>query len=235
MEKAKEFLLNNLIIIILSVFVIGLGGLSVYLYYLNESFNCPICEECEKEIAEQKMYVDIKGNVKNPGVYEVTSNNIVNDVINLAGGFTKNAYTKNINLSKKVTDELVIYVYSKSEYSNFHKKEEDDNQKNCSSNDYNIDNCLGSSSIISTGNEKNETNEKNENTNSSNNQENELVNINTATKEKLMTLNGIGESKAVSIIEYRENNGGFKSIEEIKNVSGIGEAAFEKIKSNITI
>ena len=50
-----------------------------------------------------------------------------------------------------------------------------------------------------------------------------------------MTLSGVGESKALSIIEYRNNNGGFKSIEEIKNVSGIGDAAFEKIKNNITI
>ena len=50
-----------------------------------------------------------------------------------------------------------------------------------------------------------------------------------------MTLSGVGESKALSIIEYRNNVGGFKSIEEIKNVRGIGDAAFEKIKNNITI
>ncbi len=62
-----------------------------------------------------------------------------------------------------------------------------------------------------------------------------LVDINTATTDKLKTLNGIGDSKAKSIIEYREQNGGFKSIEEIKNVTGIGDKMFEKIKESITV
>ena len=60
------------------------------------------------------------------------------------------------------------------------------------------------------------------------------VNINTATLEELMTLTGIGESKAISIIEYREKTP-FKTIEEIKNVSGIGDSAFDKIKDHITV
>lgn len=228
MEKIKEFLLDNLIIVMLSLVVIGLGGVSIYLYYLNTTLSCPMCAECEKESSEPKIYVDIKGSVKNPGVYEVNNNTIVNDVINLAGGFTKNAYTKNINLSKKVSDELVIYVYSKSEYNNLSKKEIINKEYNCSSNDYNIDNCLGNTSIITNGPETN-------NDNDNKNDENKIININTATKEELMTLSGIGESKAISIIEYRNSNGSFKSIEEIKNVSGIGDAAFEKIKNNITI
>ncbi|MDU4750099.1 MAG: helix-hairpin-helix domain-containing protein [Clostridium butyricum] len=62
-----------------------------------------------------------------------------------------------------------------------------------------------------------------------------LVDINTATTDKLKTLNGIGDSKAKSIIEYREQNGGFKNIEEIKNVTGIGDKMFEKIKESITV
>ena len=64
---------------------------------------------------------------------------------------------------------------------------------------------------------------------------NNIVNINTATIEQLKTLNGIGDSKAKSIIEYREQSGGFKSIEDIKNVNGIGEKMFEKIKEQIEI
>lgn len=62
---------------------------------------------------------------------------------------------------------------------------------------------------------------------------NSIVNINTATLEELKTLNGVGDSKAKSIIEYREQNGGFKSIEDIKNVTGIGEKMFERIKGQI--
>lgn len=61
------------------------------------------------------------------------------------------------------------------------------------------------------------------------------VNINSATKEQLMTLAGIGESRAEDIISYRNKNGGFKTIEDIMNVSGIKEAAYEKIKENICV
>ncbi len=61
------------------------------------------------------------------------------------------------------------------------------------------------------------------------------ISINTASKEELMSLNGIGKSKAENIIEYRSKNGKFKSIDEIKNVSGIGDTIFEKIKDNIKI
>jgi competence protein ComEA len=62
-----------------------------------------------------------------------------------------------------------------------------------------------------------------------------LVNLNTADKQQLMTLPGIGESKADSIIAYRNNNGAFNNIEEIKNISGIKDAAYEKIKDLICV
>ncbi|SEF99209.1 competence protein ComEA [Eubacterium ruminantium] len=61
------------------------------------------------------------------------------------------------------------------------------------------------------------------------------ININTADKNELMSLPGIGESRAADIISYREKNGGFKSIEEIKNISGIKDNIFDKIKDLITI
>lgn len=62
-----------------------------------------------------------------------------------------------------------------------------------------------------------------------------LININTASAEELMSLNGIGEKKAMTIVEYRETNGPFNSIEELTNVSGIGEKTFEKLKENICV
>ena len=61
------------------------------------------------------------------------------------------------------------------------------------------------------------------------------VNLNTATREELMTLKGIGEAKADDIIAYRESHGGFQKIEDIKKISGIKDAAFEKIKDDITV
>ena len=67
-----------------------------------------------------------------------------------------------------------------------------------------------------------------------NSEEKNLININSATKEELMTLSGIGESKARAIIDYRTQNK-FIKIEDIKNVSGIGDSAFEKIKDYIAV
>lgn len=72
--------------------------------------------------------------------------------------------------------------------------------------------------------------EENQNTST-----NGLVNINTASKDELMTLNGVGESKAESIISYRKEHGGFKKIEDIMNIPGIKDALFSKIKEKITV
>ena len=65
--------------------------------------------------------------------------------------------------------------------------------------------------------------------------ENNKININTAGKEELMTLTGIGEAKAESIMDYREKNGSFKSVEELMQIEGIKEGVFNKIKDDITI
>ena len=68
----------------------------------------------EKEILNKSVFVDIKGAIKKPGVYEMNSDSIVNDVVKVAGGYTTNAYQNGINLSKKIKDEMVIYIYTKS-------------------------------------------------------------------------------------------------------------------------
>jgi len=167
--------------------------------------------------------IDVKGTVKKPGVYKVEEGSIVNDVLKLAG-LKSNSSTKYINLSKKVVDEMVIYVYSTSEI----KKLTEVKKEDCFTKDVDISNCSGASIIIP-GEESNNNESNNTNTISG------KVNINKASKEELMTLTGIGESKAVAIIKYREENNGFKDISEIMNVSGIGEALYNKIKDSITV
>lgn len=176
-------------------------------------------EKTEKKEEIEKIKVDIKGEINTPGVYELTKENNVMDAINLAGELTNKSDTSNINLSKKLKDEMVIIVYSKQEIINMKEKE----KITCPPcNNACIEEKDETSKINIT--EKKETNESNE-----------KININTANIEELQTLTGIGETKAQNIIDYRNKTGGFKNIEEIKNVQGIGEAAFEKIKDNITI
>ena len=141
----------------------------------------------------------------------------VNDVIKKAGGLTSFADTSMINLSQKVKDEMVIIIYSKKEVAEMNKKEPCVCPEN---NDACIDE-KNKATDISKEKDIKKTNDK--------------ISINTATKEELMTLDGIGESKAESILEYIKEKGKFEKIEDIKNVSGIGEALYEKIKNKITI
>ena len=179
--------------------------------------------------------VDIKGAVKNPGVYKVVKGTIVNDLIGFAGGLNKNAITSNINLSKKVTDEMVIYIYTKDELTKQNIKPSS-TTATCTAPKItaDINNCVTekkSSIITSETIETSKTDEQEEQPQ----KVDTLININTASKEELMTLSGIGETKAISIINFRETNGLFTCIEDIKNISGIGDALFEKIKDNITV
>ena len=167
-----------------------------------------------------KYNIDIKGAVKNPGVYQVDSNLTVSDVINIAGGLTKTADTSVINLAKKVKDEMVIIIYTKEEVKNSNIVDTVIKvvEKECICPNIENDGCLN-------------TEIKD---NISNNNKESLININTASKEELQTIKGIGDSKADSIVKYREKNGFFKTIEDIKNVEGIGATLYETIKVYIT-
>ena len=240
---------KKLIVLIISI-VLNLILISVcgYLLYQNLNFECYESNTIIEDIAINSdesisdFYVEVKGEVKKPGVYKVNKDNIINDLVNLAGGFTKSAYTNNINLSKKLSSELVIYVYSKSEYKKLTEEEKEVIIEECICPTYDITDCTdtGNSEIIidsssnTDENLKNDDELKNSEENNNDETDNKLININIATKEELKTLTGIGDSKANAIIEYRNKNK-FIEIEDIKNVSGIGEAAFEKIKDSITV
>lgn len=229
----KLFVLG--LLILLSVIILGL---SCYLIYVSNNQEECFCDEFENilvtpddstsedvDAKENKpLYVEVKGAVLNPGVFAVSDENIINDVIAMAGGFTDNAYTANINLSKRVTDELVIYVYTDSEYQ---KNNSNDNSNKKEDNSYTIDKYIDSSvSIITSSSSDNVSNSS---------EFGSLININTASSEQLTTLPGIGDAKANNIIAYRTEVGYFKTIEELKNVNGIGDATFEQLKSLITV
>ena len=218
-EKIKSFFMENWIGI-----VIGFSSILISFIYVitnkdTRECNCPLCEVKEpNEKINNLIKVDVKGAVKEPKVYILEDDATVEDAIKMAGGLVGNGVTSNINLSKRLKDEMVIYVFTKEEI----EKEKTDNQIVCE-----VPKCECETINVSA-----ETSIK-QNNNSSNN--NDLVSINDASLEDLMTLDGIGNSKAMAIIEYRNANGPFKTIEEIKNVSGIGDSLYEKIKTKIKV
>ncbi|MBZ6485495.1 helix-hairpin-helix domain-containing protein [Priestia aryabhattai] len=144
------------------------------------------------------VMVDIKGAVQKPGVYQLPKDARVKDALAQAGGATKEADLRQLNLASKLQDEMAVYIPAAGEE---------------------IPPSSPVSSISSSG--------------TSNDQP--LVNINTANTDELQTLSGIGPSKASAIVSYREENGLFQTVEDLGQVSGIGEKSLEKIKAQITV
>lgn len=222
-RKYKYLILSGIVILMMII-----AGVMVYLFgdkkeevvedvIKEEVAVVESKEEVLEEEKEESITIDIKGEVKTPGVYELPLNSRVIDAINISGGLTNKADTSDINLSKILKDENVIVISNK--YSNQTTKYTQKETSVVNNASTSKDNVVSSSNSSDTN--TNKTNDK--------------VSINTATKEQLMNLNGIGESKANDIIAYRNQNGLFKSIEDIKKVSGIGDKLFDKIKDNITI
>ncbi len=145
------------------------------------------------------IFVHVVGEVNAPGIVKVPEGTRLYNVIEKAGGMTKNAQTDYLNLADTVKDGQQIRVISKKEYKKLRKKSSKESP----------DESQGGSNKSG------------------------LININTATAEDLQTLSGIGEVRAKAIVEYRTQNGSFSKIEDIKNVSGIGDATFNNIKSQI--
>lgn len=193
-------------------------------------------EEVETTEEIKKVKVDIKGNVQTPGVYELDEGSRVIDAINLAGGLLENSDTSLINLSKTLTDEMTVIIYTKEEIANYKASKTQIEYVYIE-----VEKCpdiVNDACINQEDNIKEETITNEETTSSDKIEDKDkatLISINTATIEQFDSLPGIGEAKAKSIVEYRDKNGLFETVEDIKNVSGIGESLFEKIKDYITV
>lgn len=241
----KQFIKNYKLLI--TIFMIASLFIISYLIYLNKSNKIIAYAEKEDIITEKinetvenievkKIKVDIKGSVVNPGVYELDENSRVIDAINSSGGLLENADTSNINLSKIIKDQNVIIIESIKENIEPQKIIEYV-YKECECPKFN-DACTKSNEIVNyqeDNNNKKEETIDNESSNKKDNNINKQVSINTGTLQELQTLSGVGESKAKAIIKYREENGLFNSLDDVMNVSGIGDALFEKIKDYITL
>ena len=140
------------------------------------------------------------------------------DAIEKAGGLTKNGVTSNINLSQKLKSEMVIYIFTKSELTSKTTTNKPITTTSCKCETIEVNNCITTTKVVDSTEEVSSK-----------------ININTALTNELMSLPGIGESKAKAIIEYREHNGLFNTIEDIKNVSGLGDSIFAKIQDSITV
>lgn len=211
MESIRKHVTKEKIIISVVILVISIIGLKLFLsknaakvdqfeeVVLTDTTD--LIAETEKENNDVvKMYVDIKGAVKLPGMYEVTSDMRVLNVIDMAGGLKETADDSQVNFSQRIEDQMVIYIPVEGEE-------------------------LSETAIAGT----------NSNTANISKNEDGKVNLNQAAKEELMTLSGVGEKKAEKIIEYREENGSFKTIEDLKNVNGFGEKSFESLEKYISI
>lgn len=153
-------------------------------------------------------FVHVCGEVKNPGVYELSQGQRVYEAISLAGGFTEQAAENYLNLAEPVRDGMKLQVPDRDRVPEAEWTQTEETGS-------------GEEAFLEAGGGMTSSPGK--------------VNLNTATKEELMGLKGIGEARAEDIIRFRQERGGFKRIEDIMEISGIKDTAFQKIKDDITV
>ncbi len=162
----------------------------------------------------QKIFVDVCGAVVRPGVYELEEGARIFQAVDAAGGYLPEAAMNYLNRARSLGDGQQIYVPTETEV------------------EENLEFALAKVPEALTEGENTGDLEQNESSGGQN--EDSRVNLNTADAGQLSTLSGIGQSKAEAIVAYREEHGGFTSIEEIMNVEGIKEGTFSKIKDKIS-
>ena len=212
-ENKKLITAIAVIIIVILIIVYTYFYSPDYEYITEESFfneiiveENKISESNPEEIIEENLIsIHIAGSVAKEGVIQIEDNSRLIDVIEKAGGLTEQADLSNVNLAYEIKDGQKIYIPN--------KKDEE-----------NIGIIMTEMPNYITSKEETTT-------------ENGvlMININKSTQTELEQLPGIGPSIASSIIKYRKEKGNFKNIEEIKNVEGIGESKYNKIKDYICI
>lgn len=181
----------------------------------NDGENSEVAEESDKEKETQgggKIFIDIAGEVKNPGVYEVTSDSRIFEAIEKAGGLTEKADTTNVNQAETVKDGQKISIPKKGATAQSSGGSGGEPSQTTSAPASNAQNSAGTDPASGA-----------------------KININSADSSQLQTINGIGPSTAEKIIRYRTSKGAFKSIDDLKKVNGIGDKKLEKLRPYVTI
>ncbi|GAA2870826.1 helix-hairpin-helix domain-containing protein [Lactobacillus intestinalis] len=225
-EKVKEFILEKK-----QYFIIGVVVLGLIFFFKKEdtkqnenasllpekteqssssSFSTSNQSSSAQSVSQSKTVTcDISGAVKHQGVYTLKNGARIQELIEAAGGAKQNAQLKAVNRAVMLKDQDKIHIPYKGEK---------------------VENASNSSSTGAG------TTTTNESTSSESGQNNgEKVNLNTASAADLQKLNGIGQKKAEQIIAYREQNGQFKKIEDLMQVSGIGEKTFAALKDQLAL
>lgn len=193
MEKVEIIKKYRIQIMAIFGLLLAFGG---YLLFFKEEEPdwevAPQATTISSELISEMILVDIKGEIKNPGVYELSQGARMQELILMAGGFTSEAEERQLNLAERLVDQQMVYVPNTEEVEL-------------------VTELLG-----------NETKES-------------LININTADISELQQLSGIGPAKAQAIIDYRDENGKFSSVDELTQVSGFGEKTLDKLRNSIKI
>lgn len=177
----------------------------------------------KQEYSDTMIIIHVSGAVNQEGIVELNPNSRIADAIDKAGGLREDAYIDKINLAYVLEDGMKIYI------PNVNEKTQNQDLTNTSDNE---DNYVTKESGVQTANADGTTKA---NSNNQNQSSNKKMNINKATESELESLPGIGPSTAQKIISYRNEKGKFNSIEDIKNVSGIGDSKYNNIKGLISI
>ena len=210
-------LTKNLKSVVYIIAVIVVIGMIYFIYNKNQVNNDDLENDIlvsntstkeEEKNEQEQIVVHVTGSVKSPGIVKLKDGSRIEDAIEAAGGLTENADISKVNLAYVLEDGIKIKIPSSSE--------ED----------------IGDGDVLIDGSGENVVEEDDS---QSTNQNGKGININKADETELQTLPGIGASLASRIVEYRKQNGKFANIEDIKNVSGIGDSKFSNIKDLITV
>lgn len=181
----------------------------------------------------ETIYVDVCGAVAEPGVYELSSDSRVFQAIEKAGGYLPEAAVSYLNRARSLSDGQQIYVPTREEVDSQTIPPTQDEMTQTGTIAGNNVNGTGSTDSTKIGKASGDNQQPT--SDSAGGSADFRINLNTADVSQLTTLTGVGESKALAIIAYREENGPFTSVEDIMNVPGIKEGTYEKIKDKIAI
>ncbi len=240
----KIFLSKIHAVCIILVLVFGAGVLGFFLQKVYHPLEAPIVEEntaiptkaielagdeMEEEIVPNiKVYVT--GCVKKPGVVTIKKGQIIEDAIKAAGGATKEADIENINLAYPLNENTMLRIKAKGTAKSASTSKTGNNTQTVKATG---DKPLNSGIDIINDGLGADTEENGNNTKDGS--KNKLVNINKASQTELEELPNVGPSTAKAIIEYREQNGGFKKLTDIMKITGIKQKTFDKIKNYICV